>query len=139
MGSITPNKSDLTRLYLATEKIGSTDYLYLAWERVQAPTGSTNMDFELNQSTVTSSNGVTPRRTAGDLLITYDLASGGTVPVLGYHIWGTAASANGQSASSGCQASHNFPCRGQGHPPDANVGRAVNTASCTGPTFAAGP
>ena len=45
------------------------------------------MDFEFNKSTTTSSNGVTPVRTAGDLLITYDLSKGGTVPVLSLREW----------------------------------------------------
>jgi uncharacterized surface anchored protein len=34
------------------------------------------MDFELDQSSAVSSNGVTPQRTQGDLLITYDFANG---------------------------------------------------------------
>jgi Prealbumin-like fold domain len=54
---------------------------------VQDPTGTTNMDFEFNQSTTTSANGVTPVRTAGDLLIIYDLAQGGTRPVLSLRTW----------------------------------------------------
>jgi hypothetical protein len=39
-------------------------------------------DFEFNQSEEISSNGVTPVRLAGDLLIQYDLANGGTNPKL---------------------------------------------------------
>ena len=49
-GSIPNNKSDLTRFYVANEKVGSDEFLYLAWERVQEPNGTTNMDFEFNQS-----------------------------------------------------------------------------------------
>jgi uncharacterized repeat protein (TIGR01451 family) len=86
-GSIPNNKSDLLRFYVATERINVTDWLYLAWERVQAPNGTTNMDFELNQDTLLSGNGVTPRRTEGDILIKYDLSQGGTNPVLGFHRW----------------------------------------------------
>src|SRR6266545_5433639 len=96
-GSIPPNKSDLLRFYVGHEKVAGQDFLYLAWERVQEPQGTTNMDFELNQSSSLSSNGVTPVRTAGDILIKYDLSQGGTVPTLGYHRWTTAASAGGQS------------------------------------------
>src|SRR6185436_8358579 len=69
------------------EKVGGKDFLYLAWERVQDPTGTTNMDFEFNQSSTLSGNGVTPVRTAGDLLIIYDLAQGGTHPVLSIRTW----------------------------------------------------
>jgi len=141
-GSIPPNKSDLTRFYVSNEKISGSDFLYLAWERVQAPSGTTEMDFELNQSRTLSSNGVTPVRTAGDLLITYDLASGGTVPGLGYHKWITAASAAinfpGQSASQICQSSSSFPCWGQLQTLSSNVQGAVNTASVSDPILAPG-
>ena len=40
------------------------------------------MDFEFNQVERRTGNGVTPVRTAGDLLIQYDLSQGGTNPVL---------------------------------------------------------
>ena len=46
------NKSDLTRFYVANEtRLRRSEFLYLAWERVQEPNGTTNMDFEFNQST----------------------------------------------------------------------------------------
>src|SRR5262249_9432059 len=69
--------------------------LELFWTRVQSPQGTTNMDFELNQKfcdtsanpTNCSTNGVTPVRTVGDKLITYDLANGGTVPVISIRNW----------------------------------------------------
>jgi uncharacterized repeat protein (TIGR01451 family) len=93
-GSIPNNKSDLQRFYIANEKViiqpnplVAHDFLYLAWERVQDPNGTTNMDFELNQGTALSANGLTPVRQAGDILIKYDLANGGTNPVLGFHRW----------------------------------------------------
>ena len=108
-GGIPPNKSDLTRFYVANEKASGKDFLYLAWERVQDPSGTTNMDFEFNQSSTLSSNGVTPVRTAGDLLIKYDLANGGTNPVLGYHIWVTTG-----TASQVCEAGNKLPLLGQG-------------------------
>src|SRR6266540_1023748 len=50
-GSIPPNKSDLTRFYVANQRVAGKEFLYLAWERVQEPSGTTNMDFEFNQST----------------------------------------------------------------------------------------
>ncbi len=43
-GQIPNNKSDLLRFYVANQRIVTTDHLYLAWERVQEPNGSTNMD-----------------------------------------------------------------------------------------------
>jgi hypothetical protein len=45
------------------------------------------MDFEFNQSSTLSSNGVTPVRTAGDVLILYDLSQGGTHPTLSIRKW----------------------------------------------------
>ena len=82
-GSIPNNKSDLTRFYVANDKVGSDEFLYLAWERVQEPTGSTNMDFEFNKNKCVlvgnppapssdsscSTNNRTPARTKGDLLV----------------------------------------------------------------------
>jgi hypothetical protein len=118
-GSIPPQKSDLTRFYVANEKAGSPakDFLYLAWERVQEPNGTTNMDFEFNQRQCTpgqtpadpdcSANGITPIRSEGDALIKYDLAQGGVTPVLGFHRWVT--SGNPQQV---CQASNTVPCWG---------------------------
>ena len=91
-GSIPNNKSDLSRFYTASEHVATpapdgSEMFYFAWERVQDPSGTTNMDIELNQSDTLSSNGVTPVRTAGDVLFKFDLAQGGTHPVLGYHLW----------------------------------------------------
>lgn len=128
-GSIPNNKSDLTRFYtkLRTESNGK-DYAYLAWERVQDPTGTTNMDFEFNTSTTLSSNGVTPVRTAGDVLIKYDLAQGGTVPTLGYHLWVTAGA--GRDV---CEASNSVPCWSKVKPLTGNFEGSINTFSVVDP------
>jgi uncharacterized repeat protein (TIGR01451 family) len=127
-GSIPNNKSDLLRFYVANERFVTTDYLYLAWERVQAPNGTTNMDFELNQSSTLSSNGVTPVRTAGDILIKYDLSQGGTNPVLGYHRWVTSGNAGAL-----CEASNKLPCWSKVTPLTSDVAAAINTSSVTDP------
>ncbi len=106
-GSIPPNKSDLLRFYVHNNRVSVGqqnpqvhDFLYLAWERVNNPQGTTNMDFEFNQSKDVSSNGATPVRTAGDILIKYDLSQGGGNLSMGYHTWVTsgACEANGQTA-----------------------------------------
>src|SRR5215213_2021373 len=92
-GGIPPNKSDLKAFGLYTEQGEVTPtnptgkYLALFWTRVQDPSGTTNMDFELNQSSTKSSNGVTPVRTNGDKLITYDLSNGGTVATISIRTW----------------------------------------------------
>jgi hypothetical protein len=124
-GSIPNNKSDLTRFYVFTEKVGGNDYLYVAWERVQEPQGTTNMDFEFNQSSTLSANGVTPIRTAGDVLIKYDLSQGGTHPTLGYHKWVT----SGNPAQI-CEASNSLPCWDKVHSiVDANFEGATNAGT----------
>ena len=56
---------------------GGPGYLNLFWTRVQEPSGTTLMDFELNQSSTICANGVNPVRTAGDLLIEYRIEQGG--------------------------------------------------------------
>ncbi|MFL6007695.1 MAG: Ig-like domain repeat protein [Gaiellaceae bacterium] len=98
-GSIPPNKSDLKTFGLYSEVTAAGKYLELFWSRVQNPSGTTNMDFELNQKncdpsatpTNCSTNGVTPARTVGDKLITYDLANGGTVPTISIRTWAGSA------------------------------------------------
>jgi hypothetical protein len=104
-GSIPPNKSDLKVFGVYTETTASSDkFLELFWSRVQNPSGTTNMDFELNQTfcdpTATPTNcadngsGVTPEtpvRTVGDKLISYDLSKGGTVPTISIRTWGGSA------------------------------------------------
>jgi hypothetical protein len=96
-GSIPPNKSDLKWFGLYQEGTTTSGFLNLFWSRVQDPVGTTNMDFELNKRQCTvgqspadpdcSSNGITPLRSPGDLLITYDLAKGGTVPIISMRAW----------------------------------------------------
>jgi hypothetical protein len=107
-GSIPPNKSDLTRFYQAHEKTGSgasaTDFLYLAWERANT-LGNANMDFEFNQSSTLCPNGVTPVKTTGDVLITFDFGGSGN-PDLGELKWVTSG------ATSQCFASGSLPCWG---------------------------
>jgi hypothetical protein len=107
-GSIPPNKSDLLNfgVYLETTSTGAR-FLNLFWHRVQEPSGTTNMDFEFNQSSQLTANGVTPVRTAGDLLIQYDLSQGGTNPVLRLSRWVTAG-----DPATVCQASNALPCWG---------------------------
>jgi hypothetical protein len=104
-GSIPPNKSDLKVFGVFTETTASSDqFLELFWSRVQNPSGTTNMDFELNQkfcnpaatptNCADNGSGVTPEtpvRTVGDKLISYDLSKGGTVPTISIRTWGGSA------------------------------------------------
>jgi hypothetical protein len=128
-GSIPNNKSDLLRFYVANDKVGGKEFLYLAWERVQEPNGTTNMDFEFNQDATKSANGVTPIRTAGDVLIKYDLAQGGTHPTLGYHLWVTSG-----NPATVCQANNSVPCWGKVQSLSGNFEGAINDPSNNPPT-----
>jgi len=107
-GSIPPNKSDLLNFGLYLEEAAAGDFLHLYWQRVQDPTGTTNMDFEFNQKPVDPAfgNGITPERTAGDLLIQYDLANGGTSPELFLSRWVDTG------PKSLCEAANSTPCWG---------------------------
>lgn len=97
-GSIPPNKSDLLEFGSWVERNADGAFLHLFWSRVQEPSGTTNMDFELNALTCPtiasgkdrsgcSANGVTPTRTVNDLLVTYDLARGGSSASIGLKKW----------------------------------------------------
>jgi hypothetical protein len=90
-GSIPPNKSDLKFFGGYREGSITSGFLNLFWARVQDPSGTTNMDFELNQSSTPSGNGVTPVRTVGDFLITYDLERGGSQAAMSLRKWGGSA------------------------------------------------
>jgi Prealbumin-like fold domain len=119
-GSIPPNKSDLTTFggYLETTPTGER-FLNIYWHRVQDPSGTTNMDFEFNQGSAISANGVTPTRTAGDVLIQYDLSQGGVNPQLFLSRWVTSG------PGSQCVANNATPCWGNttasGLPPRVNL------------------
>ena len=95
-GGIPPNKSDLSWFGIYTEQNPPDPpdgFLSLFWSRVQDPSGTTNMDFELNQkfcdgtAANCATNLVTPKRTTGDILITYDLSRGGTVATISLRRW----------------------------------------------------
>jgi hypothetical protein len=106
-GSIPPNKSDLLNFGVYLEDTGTAKFLHMFWHRVQEPTGTTNMDFEFSQSETLSGNGITPVRTAGDLLIQYDLAQGGTHPELFLSRWITGSEGE---TNADCEATTKLPC-----------------------------
>jgi hypothetical protein len=106
-GSIPPQKSDLTRFYVASEFASSSNFLYLAWERSNV-LGSANMDFEINklpQPNLTTTGKKTLNRSPGDLLITFDFGGSGT-PTLGLLRWVTTG------ATSQCFSANALPCWG---------------------------
>jgi Prealbumin-like fold domain len=87
-GSIPNNKSDLLSFGAYVEpEAGGPGFLNLFWSRVNEPSGTTLMDFELNQSSTLCANGVNPVRTAGDLLIEYRIEQGGAVASIKVRTW----------------------------------------------------
>ncbi|GAA1766009.1 MSCRAMM family protein [Agromyces humatus] len=116
-GSIPPNKSDLLNFGTYLEESAAGDFLHMFWHRVQEPNGTTNMDFEFNQSETLSGNNVTPLRTEGDILIQYDLSQGGTNPQLFVAYWLTDGTFNPPNpdqtvTTANCVSSNAFPCWG---------------------------
>jgi len=119
-GSIPSNKSDLLRFYVTHERLdvggASRDFLSLAWVRSNT-LGTANMDFEFNQSSQISSNGKTPVRTPGDMLIAFAFSNGGNQAVLGLSRWTDVGP---------CEASPAPPCWGPLLPLDSVAEGAVN-------------
>src|SRR6266536_2526944 len=106
-GSIPPQKSDLTRFYVASESASNSNFLYLAWERSNV-LGSANMDFEINklaQPNLTTTGQKTLNRSPGDLLVTFDFGGSGA-PSLGLLRWVTTGSADQ------CFSANSLPCWG---------------------------
>jgi hypothetical protein len=91
-GSIPNNKSDLKTFgaYVEPEADGP-GFLNLFWHRVNDPSGTTLMDFELNHESTLCANGVNPIRTEGDLLIEYRIDQGGAVGTVKVREWSGSA------------------------------------------------
>src|SRR5919198_3477999 len=90
-----PNKGDLDRFYIANELVGGKNFVYLGFELlpVSNASASVHTGFEFNKNfcdPVThagcSGNNVTPTRSAGDVLVVYDLEGGGN-PSLSFRRW----------------------------------------------------
>jgi hypothetical protein len=87
-GSIPNNKSDLKTFGAYVEpEVDGPGFLNLFWHRVNDPSGTTLMDFELNHSTEDCGNGVNRVRTEGDLLIEYRIDQGGAVGTVKVREW----------------------------------------------------
>jgi len=137
-GSIPPNKSDLTRFYVANEKgTNNHQFIYLAWERTNT-LGSANMDFEINQAAqpdLTTLGTKSLNRTAGDLLILFDFSGGGTTATLRLVKWLTAADG---AVAGDCKANNALPCWGAKPADDALDGINDNTIDLSAAGFADG-
>jgi hypothetical protein len=84
--SVPPNKSDLTNFLISQDEVDGNGFLALAWIRANS-LGTANFDFELNQSAELTSNEVTPVRTHGDALISFDFESSGNVVTIKLREW----------------------------------------------------
>jgi uncharacterized repeat protein (TIGR01451 family) len=84
--SVPPNKSDLTNFLIAQEEVDGNGFLALGWIRSNS-LGTANFDFELNQLDTKTSNGVTPVRSDGDVLFSFDFESSGNVVTLSLREW----------------------------------------------------
>jgi hypothetical protein len=115
--------NDLTRMYEASQRVGGSNFLYLAWQRATT-NGAASVDFELNQVptpalTQSFTGTLTLNRTPNDLLIAYDF-SGSGVPTISVMTWLTPANAtptsscvkNGSTIAAGCWGNEvtNGPC-----------------------------
>src|SRR5207302_8327280 len=83
-GGVNPNKDNLLAAWSTSDSSVSgapNTFLYMAFTR-EAQTGDTYITFELNQLAQTWNNGQAniACRTTGDLLISYEVASGGSPP-----------------------------------------------------------
>lgn len=108
-GPIPPSLTDLTRWYFVEEFVGTDTFLYLAWVRSNS-LGSAFIDFELNQSSTMGSNGVTPVRTEGDVLITFEFPGDSQDVQIDLYRWLTAA---GGHINGDCEAFNgSLPCWG---------------------------
>jgi len=110
-GSIPKNKDDLTKAYEYQDTgTDGKQYLYLAWERANT-IGTANMSWELDQSPhqpdLTTAGTKTVQRTAGDALVTFDFAQGGSNPTIGLSRWVTSG-----DPKAVCQANNTVPCWG---------------------------
>jgi hypothetical protein len=98
VGSIPNNKVDFDRVYATSETVGGDLFAYVSFIRNDT-TGTGTLSFELNQSGVLSSNGVTFQRSAGDLLIEFNFqkSTDNWVVDLSYRVWSGNASAGSWS------------------------------------------
>ena len=90
-GSIPNNKSDLKTFgaYVEPEP-GGPGYLHLFWRRVNDPSGTTLMDFELNKNSADCDGagpGINAARTQGDILLEYSIDQGGAQANVTARIW----------------------------------------------------
>jgi hypothetical protein len=142
--SVPPNKSDLTNFLFTHDFVEGNVFLALGWLRTNS-LGTSNFDFELNQSRELTTNGVTPERTDGDVIISFDFqGTGGGIGTVSLTLrewdaeaaaWGPPRDLNSEGNASGAvndpevystdPAGEPNPLDGGAIIPDSSFGEAV--------------
>ena len=82
-----PGKDDIVRGSVAVRAIGPKRFMYVNFFRA-SPQGDAHMDYEFNQSSEQNAScPALPRRTQGDVLITFDTENGGRVILVRAFTW----------------------------------------------------
>jgi hypothetical protein len=108
-GSIPPNKSDLKFFGIYQEGGSTNGFLQPVLVAECRPSGTTNMDFEFNQSNTPPPTG-SPRSALQATLIQYDPGTGGTNPKLSFSTWVTSG------PKSLCEAANSTPLEQESRP-----------------------
>jgi uncharacterized repeat protein (TIGR01451 family) len=88
-GAISPEKDDILHAYAATYVSAGDQLLYFGQDRAPKPNGSTAMGFWFFQDRVApdGAGGFTGEHRDGDVLVTSDMAQGGSVSVVNIFRW----------------------------------------------------
>src|SRR5688572_10380491 len=82
-----PGKDDIVRGSVAVRAIGQKRFMYVNFFRA-SPQGDAHMDYEFNQSSEPNAScPALPRRTQGDVLITFDTENGGRIILVRAFTW----------------------------------------------------
>ncbi len=89
-----PPKDDIVKAALGFRKVGTDRFMYVNWERYST-NGTANLDYEFSQSSEEVCPGL-PKRTEGDVIITYDFDNGGGTITIRAFRWHFTAPGIGQ-------------------------------------------
>ena len=128
-------KIDLTRIYLATQRVNDEDFLFVAWGRVDgSDAASSHVAYEFNRGTSSCGSGSDlVHRVAGDVLVVYDFSGGDADATFKVLRWITPSD---PGTTGLCEvANHSKPCwgdkldvTGTNADGDVNAGTSVNDA-----------
>ncbi|HEV8682936.1 MAG TPA: choice-of-anchor P family protein [Actinomycetota bacterium] len=82
-----PGKADIVGGEIAFRTLGGKNYMFVSWTR-KATDGDVHIDYEFNQSTEPNpACPELPRRTPGDIVITFDTENGGATILVRAFVW----------------------------------------------------